>query len=791
MVNWRPFERLDPPLRLTSGINVIYGENGSGKSSLLDAILYGLYGELPYNLADAVSRNKDYAKVELKLELSGETYVIQRTIRLRPSKDRVTAYTDSASTKLVYPDGRFIIGANEVTKKVEELLGVSGRLFSETLYIRQGRLREIIEKSGRRRAEYLDRIIGTLDLENCYNNSRALIQWAETLKGRCESTVDELKRDVEKLSELRREYDDAKARFERLGEEINMLLSRKREAEEEAERLEGIYREIEDVEKRLGLEKAELSKVEAKLEDLRSRLEEVEEAERELAVLLPKLEELEGARESYDKLREEVERRSKELVPLKRLKEELDRLRGEERRLKKRVEKGRKEVERLNELKERAEGLKRRLQGYEGKEERARDLRRLVLGLGGEVERLKKTIENLRRYGGGRCPTCLQEVKAEYAEALGLKLEREVEEKERELSRLKGELEKVEEELESLKADRDELLALTSKLEGLEEAVEELNSELGELEEVREKMGEVERELEEAKAEEAEIDGLREELKRLGEKVSEFMKLKGRAEELKKKCEGKATLLKGLDGLETERAEREGRCSELAKRLEELKSRFDERRLAELKGEIEELSLKVNEAEKERSRLEGWIKRVEKDISSLEEKERRLGKVEEELKRWERVLEVLTKIRKAFREAQPILRRQFVDSINAEAQRILSDLKKKESIVGIVVGEDYSINVVEGGRENPIEQYSGGEKTLVSIVLRTALAKALVGEIPMLIYDEPTEYLDEGHRERLVNWISGLGEVGQVIVVSQLEDFNPVASNIREVRMVDGRSTVV
>ena len=155
------------------------------------------------------------------------------------------------------------------------------------------------------------------------------------------------------------------------------------------------------------------------------------------------------------------------------------------------------------------------------------------------------------------------------------------------------------------------------------------------------------------------------------------------------------------------------------------------------------------------------------------------------------MLEVLTKIRKAFREAQPILRRQFVDSINAEAQRILSDLKKKESIVGIVVGEDYSINVVEGGRENPIEQYSGGEKTLVSIVLRTALAKALVGEIPMLIYDEPTEYLDEGHRERLVSWISGLGEVGQVIVVSQLEDFNPVASNIKEVRMVDGRSTVV
>ena len=64
LVNWRPFERIDPPVRLTLGINVFHGENGAGKSSLLDALVYGLYGELPYSLADAVRRGRDLKSQE-------------------------------------------------------------------------------------------------------------------------------------------------------------------------------------------------------------------------------------------------------------------------------------------------------------------------------------------------------------------------------------------------------------------------------------------------------------------------------------------------------------------------------------------------------------------------------------------------------------------------------------------------------------------------------------------------------------------------------------------------------
>jgi len=84
-----------------------------------------------------------------------------------------------------------------------------------------------------------------------------------------------------------------------------------------------------------------------------------------------------------------------------------------------------------------------------------------------------------------------------------------------------------------------------------------------------------------------------------------------------------------------------------------------------------------------------------------------------------------------------------------------------------------------------VEDYSGGEKTLIAIVLRTALAKALAGDIPFLVYDEPTEYLDKGHRDNLVGWLSEWGEVRQILIVSQLDDFTTVADNLKEIQMRD------
>ncbi|MEM3004979.1 MAG: hypothetical protein QXK96_06770, partial [Candidatus Bathyarchaeia archaeon] len=69
--------------------------------------------------------------------------------------------------------------------------------------------------------------------------------------------------------------------------------------------------------------------------------------------------------------------------------------------------------------------------------------------------------------------------------------------------------------------------------------------------------------------------------------------------------------------------------------------------------------------------------------------------------------------------------------------------------------------------------------------------EAMAGEIPLLIYDEPTEYLDRGHRENLVNWLSEWGEIEQVLVVSQLDDFNSVADNFKEIQMREDGTSIV
>jgi len=60
--------------------------------------------------------------------------------------------------------------------------------------------------------------------------------------------------------------------------------------------------------------------------------------------------------------------------------------------------------------------------------------------------------------------------------------------------------------------------------------------------------------------------------------------------------------------------------------------------------------------------------------------------------------------------------------------------------------------------------------------LRVALARALLGQAPFMMFDEPTEHLDEEHRRKIVELVRGLTSiVPTIIVTSHLGEFEEVA----------------
>ncbi|MGH8010423.1 MAG: AAA family ATPase, partial [Candidatus Binatia bacterium] len=78
MVNWRAYERRT--FEFAPGITFIMGANGSGKTSILEAIAYALTGE-PSTVQERASllrRPDTLAEVRLDFAMGGETYRVER-----------------------------------------------------------------------------------------------------------------------------------------------------------------------------------------------------------------------------------------------------------------------------------------------------------------------------------------------------------------------------------------------------------------------------------------------------------------------------------------------------------------------------------------------------------------------------------------------------------------------------------------------------------------------------------------------------------------------------------------
>ena len=130
----------------TSGLYLITGDTGAGKTTIFDAITYALYGEASGANRSAEMLRSKYASfdtptfVQLVFSCRGKNYTVRRNPEYeRPAKRGNKQVFQKAEASLSYPDGRIVDRtAREVTRAVEELLGLSRDQFSQISMIAQG-----------------------------------------------------------------------------------------------------------------------------------------------------------------------------------------------------------------------------------------------------------------------------------------------------------------------------------------------------------------------------------------------------------------------------------------------------------------------------------------------------------------------------------------------------------------------------------------------------------------------------------------------------------------------------
>ena len=155
MVGFGPYagvQELDFDRLGSSGLYLITGDTGAGKTTIFDAITFALFGEASGNNRNPSMLRSKYAKedmptrVELTFAYGGKVYTVTRNPTYERAKTKGTGTTtESAGAELTYPDGRQITKRGEVDAAIREIIGLTREQFSQIAMISQGDFRKLLQ----------------------------------------------------------------------------------------------------------------------------------------------------------------------------------------------------------------------------------------------------------------------------------------------------------------------------------------------------------------------------------------------------------------------------------------------------------------------------------------------------------------------------------------------------------------------------------------------------------------------------------------------------------------------
>lgn len=284
---------------------VITGNTGAGKTTIFDAINFVLYGEASGSERDGKSLRSDFAdsstKTEVKLwfSLKNKDYYIKRSPQYFRSKQRGEGLTENkAEAELIYDD-KTITGTKEVTRQVEEILGITCEQFKQLVMIPQGEFKKLLNSDSDKKEEIFRKIFGTKVFSDIQNNIKTE---ANSLK----KSIEEVLRDREnKIKSFQLRKDDDLLNSLILNKDLNIELI-----------LEEFVKSIDADKEEDRILKEKEDNIKSKLDNLSKELVLGKEANKKLETLEKykiDFERLNALKESF-KLKEEELRYAKKAV---------------------------------------------------------------------------------------------------------------------------------------------------------------------------------------------------------------------------------------------------------------------------------------------------------------------------------------------------------------------------------------------------------------------------------------------------------------------------------------------
>lgn len=151
-----------------SGLYLITGDTGAGKTTIFDAMIFALYGRASGENREPAMLRSQYAApdtptmVELLFEYAGKNYTIRRNPEYqRPAKRGGGTTTEKADVTLLFPDGRVLTKQREVDEAVRDIIGIDRNQFTQIAMIAQGDFLKLLLATTEERKKIFRRIFQT------------------------------------------------------------------------------------------------------------------------------------------------------------------------------------------------------------------------------------------------------------------------------------------------------------------------------------------------------------------------------------------------------------------------------------------------------------------------------------------------------------------------------------------------------------------------------------------------------------------------------------------------------
>jgi DNA repair protein SbcC/Rad50 len=818
------------PLDFT-GIHLacLSGDNGNGKSAIIDAMTWALWGKARAKSADdLIYTTQSEMEVEFDFTIGGQLYRIIRK-RSRPKK-RTGAGQSSLEFQISTSNAFRPITGNTIDQtqqKIIETLHMDYDTFINSAYLRQGHADEFTRQDPAKRKEVLGNILSLSVYDELEERAKELTKKHETDSAQLENSIGEIIGELAQKPVYEAELAEAQSKLSGIETIILEKEATLNSLRKKKETLENKKIQVEEIETRINTGNRDLQRREEQVGQHLSRTKEYEET-------IGRRVEIEAGYVRYAEVKrtnDKLDRKFRQTVALERQKNQLET----------RIEKSKNELttehtvirrdignlevraEKLPELKSQLNQVQAQIRQLaeseamlQTKEQAIQEAQRQVSHLEVEQTRLEREIgevtekldlisSHIASNTEAKCPLCESELTREGLILIESKYTKEKLEKTRLLKVNQENLAQKRMEFEAIQKERKKLESglnlektrVQSQAGIISKEITEIEEDVKKLADLRETLEGIEQRLVKrdfATNEQTALAALETELANQGYDAGKHEQARHQLSQLEAYEREKNTLDEAgrLINREKEALAKAQEEVEDKRRSLKLDSQKKESLTAELanlpqtRQELAAVEVEHKNLVDQRSQAQEAVGSVRAKLQRLAELEIKKKEKEDQLSRLSREGSVYRELAKAFGKTgiQALIIDTALPEIEAEANKLLSRMTDNRMHVKFepqkltkkgTVQETLDIAIADELGTRNYEMYSGGEAFRINFAIRIALSRLLArragAPLPTLIIDEGFGTQDSNGMEKVKEAIISIQEdFKKILVITHMDE---------------------